>query len=77
MYTKVMYIYNLISGEVLSNIAFLLVSLIKNVLNKQFFEIAIGDVTSLNRSVTCPVIFKKALMGQNVKFGRTMSDDRH
>ena len=26
----------------------------KNVLNKQFFEI--GDLTSLNRSVTCPVI---------------------
>jgi hypothetical protein len=34
--------------------AFLLVSLIKNVLNKQFFEI--GDLTSLNQLVTCPVI---------------------
>ena len=35
-------------------IAFLFVSLIRNVLNKQFFEIR--DLTSLNRSVTYPVI---------------------
>ena len=62
------------SGESVVYIAFLLVSLIKNVLNKQLlFEI--GDLTSLNWSVTCPVI--KALIRQKVKFGRTMSDDRH
>ena len=39
----------------LFNIAFLLVLLIKNVLNKQF-QCKIGDLTSLNRPVTCPVI---------------------
>jgi hypothetical protein len=52
-------------------IAFLLVSLVKNVLNEQFFEIEY--LTSLNRSVTC-----LAIKSFDQTKGKIWSDDdRH
>ena len=41
---------------------------------KSIFEI--GHWTNLNWLFTCPTAFAKALIGQKVKFGQTMSNEK-